>query len=73
LELNPSRLNVTPNYLSDIIKYHSGESALTIIHNYIIEEAKKMLATTNLSVSEISYKLGFEYPNLDKPEPNRGI
>ena len=57
------KLNVTPNYLSDIIKYHSGESALTIIHNYIIEEAKKMLATTNLSVSEISYKLGFEYPN----------
>jgi AraC-like DNA-binding protein len=57
------KLNVTPNYLSDIIKYHSGKSALTIIHNFIIEEAKKLLATTNLTISEISYRLGFEYPN----------
>jgi len=58
-----NKLNVTPNYLSDTIKYHSGKSALTIIHEYIIEEAKHQLKTSNFTVSEISNNLGFEYPN----------
>jgi len=57
------KLNVTPNYLSDTIKHHSGKSALTIIHDFVIEEAKKLLSTSNITVSEISYQLGFEYPN----------
>ena len=58
-----NKLNVTPNYLSDTIKHHSGKSALTIIHDYVIEEAKNKLTTSTHTVSEISYKLGFEYPN----------
>jgi len=57
------KLNVTPNYLSDTIRHRSGKSALTVIHDFVLEEAKRLLKTTNLSVSEISYKLGFEYPN----------
>jgi len=57
------KLNVTPNYLSDTVKHHSGKSALTIIHDFVIEEAKNQLINTKLTVSEISYKLGFEYPN----------
>jgi len=57
------RLNVTPNYLSDTIRHHSGKSALNIIHDYIIEEAKILLITSSQTVSEISYFLGFEYPN----------
>ncbi len=57
------KLNVTPNYLSDTIRHHSGKSALTIIHDFVIEEAKKHLKTSNKTVSEISYQLGFEYPN----------
>ncbi len=57
------RLNITPNYLSDTIRHHSGKSALTVIHNFVIEEAKNQLKITNLTISEISYKLGFEYPN----------
>jgi len=58
-----NKLNVTPNYLSDTIRHQSGESALTTIHNFVIEEAKKQLVISNLTISEISYKLGFEYPN----------
>jgi len=58
-----NKLNVTPNYLSDTIKHHSGKSALTIIHDFVIEEAKNHLKTSNKTVSEISYQLGFEYPN----------
>jgi len=56
------KLNITPNYLSDIIRHHTGKSALNIIHEYIIEEAKILLKTSKKSVSEISYMLGFEYP-----------
>jgi len=58
-----NKLNITPNYLSDTIRHHSGKSALTTIHDFVIEEAKKQLLTSSLTVSEISYKLGFEYPN----------
>ena len=58
-----NKLNVTPNYLSDVIKHHSGKSALNNIHDYIIEEAKALLITSGRTVAEISYILGFEYPN----------
>lgn len=58
-----NKLNITPNYLSNTIKHHSGEPALTIIHDYVIEEAKNQLTTSKQTVSEISYQLGFEYPN----------
>jgi len=58
-----NKLNVTPNYLSDTIKHHSDKSALTIIHDFVIEEAKKQLTNSKKTVSEISYQLGFEYPN----------
>ena len=58
-----NKLNVTPNYLSDTVRHHSGKTALTIIHDFVIDEAKNQLATSKFTVSEISYKLGFEYPN----------
>jgi AraC-like DNA-binding protein len=58
-----NKLNVTPNYLSDTIRHHSGKSALTIIHEFVIEEAKNYLKNSNKTISEISYHLGFEYPN----------
>lgn len=57
------KLNVTPNYLSDIIRHHAGKSALVVIQDFIIELAQKRLANSTLTVSEISYQLGFEYPN----------
>lgn len=57
------KLHVTPNYLSDTIKHHAGKSALNVIQDYVIQEAKKQLTVSTQTVSEISYKLGFEYPN----------
>ena len=57
------KLNVTPNYLSDTIKHDSGKTALNFIHDFIIEQAKVQLLTTKQTISEISYGLGFEYPN----------
>jgi AraC-like DNA-binding protein len=57
------QLNVTPNYLSDLIKFHTGQPVLDHIHTTIIDTAKKQLQTTNATIAEIAYSLGFEYPN----------
>lgn len=54
-------LNVSPNYLSELLKVLTGQSTQQHIHDKLIEKAKEKLSTTNLSVSEIAYELGFEH------------
>jgi AraC family transcriptional activator of pobA len=54
-------LNVSPGYLSGLLKALTGQSTQQHIHNKLIEKAKERLSTTNLSVSEIAYELGFEH------------
>jgi AraC-like DNA-binding protein len=56
------RLNLSPNYLSSMLKSLTGQSTQQHIHNTIIEKAKEQLATPLLSISEIAYNLGFEHP-----------
>lgn len=56
------KLNLSPNYLSGILKALTGQSTQQHIQNALIEKAKEQLSTTYLSVSEIAYNLGFEYP-----------
>jgi AraC-like DNA-binding protein len=55
-------LNVSPNYLSGLLKVLTGQSTQQHIHDKLIEKAKEQLSTTDLSVSEIAYELGFEHP-----------
>lgn len=55
-------LNVSPGYLSGLLKVLTGQSTQQHIHNRLIEKAKEKLSTTDLSVSEIAYELGFEHP-----------
>lgn len=55
-------LNVSPNYLSGLLRVLTGQSTQQHIHNKLIEKAKEKLSTTDLSVSEIAYELGFEHP-----------
>lgn len=55
-------LNLSPNYLSGLLKILTGQSTQQHIHNKLIEKAKEKLSTTELSVSEIAYRLGFEHP-----------
>ena len=55
-------LNVSPNYLSGLLKTLTGQSTQQHIHNKLIEKAKEQLSTTDLSISEIAYELGFEHP-----------
>lgn len=56
------KLNVSPNYLSDMLRTMTGKSTQQHIHDSLIEKAKETLTTTNLSVGEIAYLLGFEHP-----------
>lgn len=55
-------LNVSPNYLGSLLKTLTGQTTQQHIHEKLIEKAKEKLSTTNLSVSEIAYGLGFEHP-----------
>jgi AraC family transcriptional regulator, transcriptional activator of pobA len=55
-------LNVSPNYLSGLLKVLTGQSTQQHIHDKLIEKAKEKLSTTDLSVGEIAYSLGFEHP-----------
>jgi len=54
-------LNISPGYLSGLLKTLTGQSTQQHLHNKLIELAKEKLSTTNLSVSEIAYELGFEH------------
>jgi len=62
VELLAEKLNLSPHYLSDMLRSLTGQSAQQHIQEKLIEKAKEYLAVTNLSVSEIAYQLGFEYP-----------
>jgi len=55
------KLNVSPNYLSSLLKGLTGQNTQQHIHDKLIEKAKEKLSTTQLSVSEIAYTLGFEH------------
>ncbi|PSL25326.1 helix-turn-helix domain-containing protein [Chitinophaga ginsengisoli] len=54
-------LNTSTKYLSGLLKVLTGQSTQQHIHDKLIEKAKEKLSTTNLSVSEIAYELGFEH------------
>ncbi|MFD0794385.1 helix-turn-helix domain-containing protein [Mucilaginibacter litoreus] len=56
------KVNLSPGYLSDLLKRETGKNTQDHIHFYLIEEAKNMLIDSERSVSEIAYLLGFEYP-----------
>ena len=55
-------LNMSSNYLSDLLKKITGRNAQEHIHYFVIEKAKNLLLSVNDTVSSIAYDLGFEYP-----------
>ena len=56
------KFHLSPNYFGDLIKKESGRSAQEYIQQKIIDIAKHRLSTSNKSISEIAYELGFKYP-----------
>lgn len=57
-----NELNMSANYLSDMLRNLTGQSTQQHIQHKIIDRAKYILTTTNLTISEIAFELGFEYP-----------
>jgi len=55
-----SQLNLSPRYLSDLLKQETGKTAIELIHIFLVNEAKNLLKGENQNVSEIAYMLGFE-------------
>lgn len=55
-------LGVSYKYLNDICKAICGETAKVFIDNFVVLEMKRHLATSNCSIKELTYKLGFDEP-----------
>ncbi|QEM04983.1 helix-turn-helix transcriptional regulator [Mucilaginibacter rubeus] len=55
-------LHISPGYLGSVLRVLTGKNTQQHIQDRLIEKAKEKLSTTELSVSEIAYQLGFEYP-----------
>ncbi|MDJ1481720.1 helix-turn-helix transcriptional regulator [Cytophagaceae bacterium YF14B1] len=55
-------MNISPNYLGDMLRQLTGNNVQQHIHERLINKAKELLSTTDFSVNEIAYELGFEYP-----------
>ena len=54
-------MGIAPNYLGDLIRQETGESAIRFINKYIVSKAKSMLVEGN-SIASTAYALGFNYP-----------
>lgn len=57
------KMNLTPKYLSRVIKKVSGKSILEWINEFVVIEIKVRLKTTEKTVSEISEDLNFPNPS----------
>lgn len=53
------KMCMTSKYLSQVIKDYTGKTALGIIEEYVISEAKSMLLSTTMSIQQISDELKF--------------
>ena len=58
-----NQLNITPDYLNNIIKSNIGKSAKELIIDRIILEAKRLGLHTEMTVKEIAYRLGYDDPS----------
>lgn len=56
------KIHLSPNYFGDLIKKETGKSAQEYIQSYLLNFAKERIASTNMTMSEIAYELGFQYP-----------
>ncbi|NCD68811.1 helix-turn-helix domain-containing protein [Mucilaginibacter agri] len=53
-------LNLSPRYLSDLLKQETGKTAMELIHIFLISEAKNILTGSDNNIAETAYSLGFD-------------
>lgn len=56
------KLYLSPNYFGDLIKKETGKTAQEHIRLKLIGKAKEMVADKSHTISQVSYELGFQYP-----------
>ena len=49
-----SQMNMSPRYLSDMLKAETGKTALEHIHLHLLDEAKNRLLEPNITVAEVA-------------------
>ena len=57
-----AELNVTPDHLSRVCRAVTGLSALDLLHERLVLEARRLLAYTEAPVTEVARELGFDDP-----------
>ncbi|MFM9839624.1 MAG: helix-turn-helix domain-containing protein [Cyclobacteriaceae bacterium] len=62
VEYFASKLNLSPSYLTDLLKKETGKTTKEYLQIQVIESAKNKLLNSAETVNEIAYSLGFEYP-----------
>jgi len=56
------QLNMSTHYLSDMLKKETGKGIKDHINDMLVQKAKQLLLSKEISISEVAYSLGFEYP-----------
>jgi AraC-like DNA-binding protein len=56
-------MNITPDYLNNVLKNNIGKNAKEMIFQRVVLEAKRLGVHTNLTNKEIAYQLGFDDPS----------
>lgn len=56
------KLHVSQRYLSDMLRSVTGMNTQQYLQAKMTEKARELLSTTSLTIGEIAYQLGFEYP-----------
>jgi len=62
IEYIADKMSVSQRYLSDTLKKETGKTTTEHLQLYLINEAKNILLKPNISIAEVAYELGFEYP-----------
>ena len=52
----------SPKYFGELVKTETGRTAKDFINDRMIAAAKQLLSDDNLSITQVSQRLGFEYP-----------
>lgn len=56
------KVHLSPNYFGDLVKKETGHSPQEYVQLRLVDLAKEQIAGTELTMSEIAYALGFQYP-----------
>lgn len=57
------QFNLSSSYFGDLVRKELGLTAQSYIQSKIIDKAKSLLADENLTINDVAFRLGFDYPN----------